>query len=111
MVIECSFGRLKAWFGALKRCMDINLDELADVICACFVLPNFCELNNERINEECVTAAINYDREFQPTVVPNNYRTDANEIEDNNNNNKLYFYSVYINNCSRRFTILQNVVR
>ncbi|XP_046862570.1 protein ALP1-like [Xenia sp. Carnegie-2017] len=28
MVIECAFGRLKARFAALKRPMDINLDEL-----------------------------------------------------------------------------------
>ena len=46
MVIECSFGRLKARFGALKRAVDINL------IYACFVLHNFCELNNERISED-----------------------------------------------------------
>lgn len=81
MVIECSFGCLKARFGALKRCMDINLDELPYVIYACFVLHNFCELNNERINEEHVSAAIDYDKEFQPAVVPNNDRTDCNEAE------------------------------
>lgn len=28
MIIECAFGRLKARFGALKRSMDINLDDL-----------------------------------------------------------------------------------
>ena len=44
MVIECSFGRLKARFGLLRRAMDINLDELPHVIHACFVLHNFCEL-------------------------------------------------------------------
>ena len=26
-VIECSFGRLKARFGALRRAIDINLDK------------------------------------------------------------------------------------
>ena len=31
MVIECSFGRLKARFGALKRAMDINLMELPHI--------------------------------------------------------------------------------
>ncbi|XP_077083545.1 uncharacterized protein LOC143736754 isoform X1 [Siphateles boraxobius] len=38
MGIECSFGRLKAGFGALRRAMDINLDDLPFVINACFVL-------------------------------------------------------------------------
>ena len=53
-VIKCAFGRLKTRFGSLKRAMDINLDELPFVIYACFVLHNFCELNNESINEETV---------------------------------------------------------
>ena len=41
-VIECAFGRLKARFAALKRVMDINMDDLTYVIYACFVLHNFC---------------------------------------------------------------------
>ena len=41
MVIECSFGRLKARFGALRRAMDININDVASVIYACFVLHNF----------------------------------------------------------------------
>ena len=81
MVIECSFGRLKARFGALKRAMDINMDELPCVIYACFVLHNYCEINNEKIGEEKVSSAIDYDREFQPAVVTNNFTTDCNESE------------------------------
>ena len=38
---------------------------------ACFVLHNYCELNNESINEETVRMTINYDREFQPPTIPN----------------------------------------
>ena len=57
-VIECSFGRLKARFGALRRAMDINIDELPYVIYACFVLHNFCEFNNEIVSEERVRSAI-----------------------------------------------------
>ena len=33
-VIECSFGRLKAHFGALRQAMDINISELPCVIYA-----------------------------------------------------------------------------
>ena len=54
MAIECSFGRLKARFGALKRAMDINMDELPAVIYACFVFHNYCEQKNEKIGEEKV---------------------------------------------------------
>jgi hypothetical protein len=55
-VIECSFGRLKARFGALKRAMDIKMDDLPYVIYACFVLHNYCELNKETISEDTVRA-------------------------------------------------------
>ena len=81
MVIECSFGRLKARFGALRRAMDINLDDLPFVIHACFILHNFCEQNNETVSEEKVSSVINYDREFQPPTQANNFRTDCNEVE------------------------------
>ncbi|KAF3848896.1 hypothetical protein F7725_015393 [Dissostichus mawsoni] len=47
MVIECAFGRLKARFAALRRPMDINLDDLPHVIYSCFVLHNFCEASKE----------------------------------------------------------------
>jgi hypothetical protein len=57
---------MKARLGALKRAMDINIDELPFVIYACFVLHNFCELNGESIGENAVHNAIAYDREFQP---------------------------------------------
>ena len=80
-VIECAFGRLKARFGCLKRAMDINLDELPYVIFACFALHNFCELNNESINDETVRMAITYDRDFQPPTALNRYAVSSNETE------------------------------
>ena len=74
-VIECSFGRLKARFGALKRAMDINIDELPFVIYACFVLHNFCELKGESVAETSVQNCIAYDREFQPQATTGRYST------------------------------------
>ena len=68
MVIECAFGRLKARFGALRREMDICLTDLPDVIYSCFALHNFCELQNERVPDEHVKAALKYDRDFQPNL-------------------------------------------
>ena len=81
MVIECAFGRLKARFGALRREMDINLNDLPSVVYACFVLHNFCEINNEAIGEQHVAAAMQYDQDFQPSTQPNNFRSDCNEAE------------------------------
>lgn len=49
--------------------MDINIDDLPHVIYACFVLHNFCEVNNESVSEERVQLSINYDRQFQPDTV------------------------------------------
>ena len=81
MIIECSLGRLRARFGALRRAMDINLDDLLYVIYACFIQDNFCEHNNETISEDKDSAAIDYDREFQPPPQTYNFRTDCNEVE------------------------------
>ena len=78
-VVECSFGRLKARFACLKRAMDINIDDLPFVIYSCFVLHNFCEMNNESISTDKVSDAIRYDRDFQPPQATNRYLTEANE--------------------------------
>ena len=82
-VIECAFGCLKARFGALKRKMDINLDDLPFVIYSCFVLHNFCELNNESVCADGVQASIEYDKDFQPQTASRGYAntTDCNETE------------------------------
>ena len=42
-MIECAFGRLKAWWEILLRAMDIPVEKLPNSIYACFVLYNFCE--------------------------------------------------------------------
>lgn len=44
--------------------MDINIDDFLYGIYVCFVLYNFCEINNERIGEDKVIIVINYDRSF-----------------------------------------------
>ena len=80
-VIECAFGRLKARFSCLKRAMDINMDDLPMVIYTCFVLNNYCELNNKCVHEELVRRSLSYDREFQPPTSTNRYSTDKNEAE------------------------------
>ena len=80
MVIECTFGRLKARFGCLKRDMDINFNDLIHVIHACFILHNFCEIRNESISQQEVKATIKYDREFQPPR-QSGYNVGTNDTE------------------------------
>lgn len=79
MVIECAFGHLKARFAALKRPMDINLNDLLHVIYACFVLPNFCEANKEDMDDHSVLDTMADDTDLQPPTQKNNYLTDCNE--------------------------------
>nr|XP_055052491.1 putative nuclease HARBI1 [Misgurnus anguillicaudatus] len=81
MVIECAFGRLKARFAALKRPMDINLQDLPFVIYACFVLHNFCEHCKETVAEHTVLGTMQGDKDLQPPTQCNNYLTDCNEGE------------------------------
>ena len=66
MVIECAFGRLKARLGALRREMDIN--DLPNVINACFILHNYCEMNGDYISSDAIEKAISYERQFQPVA-------------------------------------------
>lgn len=80
MVTECSFGRLKGRFGALRRSMDINLRELPYVIYACFVLHNFCEINKEAAAEDLIAKAISDDKHNQPKPL-HSYRSQCNETE------------------------------
>jgi hypothetical protein len=66
MVIECAFGSLKSIFGALRREMDINISDLPNVINTCFILHNYCEINNDSLPNELVERVMGYEREFQP---------------------------------------------
>ena len=58
MVIECSFDRLKARFGALKRAMDINLEALLSVIYACvlYYITSVKPTKKLSVNQECQPA-------------------------------------------------------
>ena len=78
MVIDYTFGRLKARFSCLKRDMDINLDDLTNVTHSCFILLNFWQIHKEQINSQYVNAAVRYDYQFQPPT-QGGYRINNNE--------------------------------
>ena len=73
MVIECAFGRLKGRWGALRRAMDISLDDLPNVIFACFVLHNYCDVHGETLSEEKLKESCSYEREFRPPTCTPGY--------------------------------------
>ena len=45
-LIECAFSRLKARWSFLASTVDLKLDVVPIAVYACFVLHNYCELNN-----------------------------------------------------------------
>ena len=81
MIIECAFGRLKGRFEALRRPMDINLDDVPCVIHACFILHNICELKNKKLHEETVQNSINIEKDSQPLC---QHRKFTNSITEEN---------------------------
>ena len=44
--IECAFGRLKARWRILLRSMDLKLEDMPDIILACFFLHNIVYTHN-----------------------------------------------------------------
>uniref|UniRef100_A0A1X7VET4 DDE Tnp4 domain-containing protein n=1 Tax=Amphimedon queenslandica TaxID=400682 RepID=A0A1X7VET4_AMPQE len=64
-----------------SRAIDIKMSNLPNVIYACFVLHNYCELNNESVHEESVRSAVTYDQQFQPDTIPKRYIKDSNEAD------------------------------
>lgn len=69
-VIEGAFGSPKAWFGTLKRALDINTDDLPFVIYACFVLHNYFESTKDILDDNSITEAIQHDRDNQLNSQP-----------------------------------------
>ena len=56
--VECAFGRLKARWSILTRKIDFKLESVPILICACFVLHNFCELESCHLDENLVRMQI-----------------------------------------------------
>ena len=66
MVVECAFARLKGWFGILRKDIDTDLKTTLNIIYACFVFHNFCEMNKEQLLDDVVSTAIHNTKNMQP---------------------------------------------
>ena len=55
MVVECAFGRFKGRFSILKKDIDTDLKTALNIIYACFVLHNFCEMKTEQLLDRVVS--------------------------------------------------------
>lgn len=67
--IKCAFGRCKARRLILNKRIDMGLVFLPSVVCACFVLHNFCEMQNMTIEDDAVARQVASDR-LQPEDAP-----------------------------------------
>ena len=61
--IECAYGRLKARWQILTRAMNFKLEDIPQLIYACFVMHNYCELNNTALDEQSVQRFMDIERE------------------------------------------------
>lgn len=66
MPIECSFGRLKGRFSALRRPMDLHIKAIPSAIHACFVLHNICENYKEPVADAQIKEANLFEVRSQP---------------------------------------------
>ena len=89
--IECAFGRLKARWRILNRLIDVELDFAVEMTYACFVLHNFCEVNNVELNNEAVQSQLIVEQRCQ-------------SCEHHTRLDKLYSY-----NSQRRKNVRENI--
>lgn len=56
--------------GFKQKALDIGLKDVPNMVYACFVLHNICEINGMTVDEEDVQRQIARDREVQPLTLP-----------------------------------------
>ena len=60
IVIDCTFERLKALLCCLQREVYINLQDLPNVINACFVPNNICKEKQEPLNQTRIKTVVKF---------------------------------------------------
>ena len=66
--IECAFGRLKARWQILSKRIDMGLKFVPNIVYACFVLHNICEMKGVTIDDDIVAQQIAQDKLTQPNT-------------------------------------------
>ena len=52
VVVENAFGRLKGRFRSIGKRLDVKVENACNVIAACCVLHNYCEMQNESFDDQ-----------------------------------------------------------
>ena len=55
VVVENAFGRLKGRFRSIGKRLDLKVENACNVIAACCVLHNYCEMQNESFDDKWLT--------------------------------------------------------
>ena len=84
IVSENAFGRLKARWRRLLKQNDMEVTRVANVVVACCILHNLCEIHGEEFDNDWLEeTAQQSQRLLQPTAVPHqNGGTDPGKIRD-----------------------------
>ena len=102
--IECAFGRLKARWRFFKKAVDLKFEFFPTVMCACFVLHNYCEnqkkcgIDEEEVQDQVLRYRANEDGRINQPDPSYSCNTDEREyirnvltnyIQEKNSNNIL----------------------
>lgn len=75
VVVECAFGRLKGRWRRLSKQMDLHIDNVPNVITACCVLHNICEVHQDSFNNDWLLEVVD-----QPASVPSSSTQSSSSI-------------------------------
>ena len=81
---------MKARFRCLHCAMDIDINTLPQVILSCFILHNYCKIQNERV-PECLSS-LNCEKRAQPPKSNLTYKESVNENAAKNYHNVFVLY-------------------
>ena len=82
IVVEHAFGRLKGRWRCLMKRLDHQLDHVTNVIAACVVLHNICELLGDECQEEWIDTTLETDRLEVASNATSTASTAAGAIRD-----------------------------
>lgn len=68
--IECAYGRLKARWQILNKINDMGLNFIPNIVYACCVLHNICELRGMNVDDDVLAQQMARDRLTQPDTAP-----------------------------------------
>ena len=84
MVVEIAFGHLKALWRRLSKQNDMFMSNVPNLVAACCVLHNVCEIHSDVFNDEWLEDIETEDstEEGQQTTAATTSSEDGNEIRD-----------------------------